>query len=245
MRRLIQGFAAPALLALVVAGVACDEDVSTKPKLDGPVDRTPDTTPKLDTAPGTDAKLDTGGGEVMGSDAGGGTDGGVPDAAMDMAPPADTAVDTTPTTDLPVDQPPPPPDTSPDLAPDLTPDVEPDLAPDTAPAALEINGCTAASYADATGGTDPRTLIWGPANMFDTLNPKKCMKVQVGQTVTWAGDFTSHPLEPLGGTAGTPITAKNSGGVTTHTATFTAAGTYGYHCTAHQASMRGAIFVVP
>jgi plastocyanin len=109
-------------------------------------------------------------------------------------------------------------------------------------APLEINGCTAASFMDATGGLDQRTLIWGPASLFDPL--KKCIKVKVGQTVRWAGDFTAHPLVQDEGTTPTPIAGKSGGGVGSYDVEFTAVGTFGYLCTEH-GSMTGAIYVVP
>jgi plastocyanin len=67
------------------------------------------------------------------------------------------------------------------------------------------------------------------------------MSIKVGQTVTWNGDFTDHPLEPT--TDDNPITDVLSG--TTATTTFPAAGTFGYDCAMHPSMMFGAIQVVP
>ena len=63
------------------------------------------------------------------------------------------------------------------------------------------------------------------------------MKIKAGQTVTWKGDHTLHPLGAKGGDASNPIKEAE-------TVTFPAAGTFGYVCTAH-ATMTGAILVVP
>ena len=76
--------------------------------------------------------------------------------------------------------------------------------------------------------------------------PERCMKIKVGQTVTWSdgasgpADFVSHPLGANGGDTPNPVpnVDKATGNVT-----FTKAGTFGYLCTNHPA-MIGAIQVV-
>ena len=108
------------------------------------------------------------------------------------------------------------------------------------PAAKLINGCTSeASYVDRSG-TGSRLLVW---DLNIGANLARCMKVKVGEQVTWSGDFAAHPIAPLGGDLPTMIPAKTSG--TVNVAIFTTPGTYGYYCTNHPATMLGAIYVVP
>ncbi len=106
----------------------------------------------------------------------------------------------------------------------------PDARPDTGPPT--VNGCS--SFIVATGPQDDRDIPW---DFPIATDPRRCLQVKVGQTVTWTGNFTIHPLAPLGGDAPNPISA-------TGTTTFPGAGTFGYTCTSHS-SMRGAIRVVP
>ncbi len=98
-----------------------------------------------------------------------------------------------------------------------------------------VNGCT--TFVDKTDGAADRSLVFD----FDiATNPDRCMKVKVGQDVSWTGVSSFHPLAPSGGTTPSPIQATT----TDATVTFTAAGTFGYVCSNH-ASMTGAIQVVP
>jgi hypothetical protein len=107
------------------------------------------------------------------------------------------------------------------------------LAPSLASAAP--SNCT--SYVDRTAPSADRTLLW---TLALAGSPAACMKVAVGQTVTWSGSFTSHPLLADGGTTPNPIPNHDAAG----NVTFTAPGTYGYICEIH-AVMTGAIMVVP
>ena len=68
----------------------------------------------------------------------------------------------------------------------------------------------------------------------------KCLKVSAGTTVTFSGDFGSHPLEPsaLRGTlTGNPITSTSAG--TTASFTFPAPGFYAYFCQFHDSQDTG------
>jgi plastocyanin len=94
--------------------------------------------------------------------------------------------------------------------------------------------CT--SYVDRTAAGADRTLPWV---LSISANPTRCMKVAVGQTVTWAGSFSTHPLINDGGDTPNPIAGHDASG----NVTFTAAGTFGYLCSVH-ATMTGAIQVV-
>jgi plastocyanin len=106
---------------------------------------------------------------------------------------------------------------------------------DTGAQPAALNGCTAADYVDRTAASADRTVTWG----FDQT--PKCMKIAAGQTVTFNGDFTQHPLVQKGGDVPNPFASpQGSGGV--RTVAFSAAGTFGYECSIH-ASITGAIFV--
>lgn len=114
------------------------------------------------------------------------------------------------------------------------------------PAPAMINDCTEAAALDRTELADQREV-----NFPGFAYAPKCMKIKVGQTVTWSGDLAFHPLRA--GTivnnvrtpqAGNPIPSTSSGN--TVSVTFAAAGAWGYYCNAHWASgMKGAIYVVP
>ena len=119
------------------------------------------------------------------------------------------------------------------------------VAIDAAPPAA-LNGCTAAAAIDRTAVGASRNITF-PG--FAYAPP--CMKIRVGQAVTWSGDLGFHPLRAgaiVGGVAtaqpGNPVPSISTGN--TATATFGAAGDYGYYCANHFAGgMVGAIFVVP
>ena len=65
------------------------------------------------------------------------------------------------------------------------------------------------------------------------------MRVRVGQTVTWAGDFELHPFEISPFALGSYNAAGDA-----YTVTFTQAGAWGFVCTAHT-EMNGGIWVTP
>lgn len=105
----------------------------------------------------------------------------------------------------------------------------------------KIGGCS--TFEDRSADTASRSIKWD----FGVVQlPERCMKIKVGQTVTWSdgasgpADFVSHPLGANGGDTPNPVpnVDKATGNVT-----FTKAGTFGYLCTNHPA-MIGAIQVV-
>ena len=100
-----------------------------------------------------------------------------------------------------------------------------------------VNGCT--TFVDRTDAAASRALTFdfGIASV-----PERCMKVKVGQDVVFNGVADFHPLSGFGGDPPSPFPT----GATTDptTVSFSAAGTFGYHCDNH-ASMNGAIQVVP
>lgn len=75
----------------------------------------------------------------------------------------------------------------------------------------------------------------------------RCVKIKVGQTVTFAGAFNKHPLQSFGGDSPSPIPALTN--VTPDAGalevTFTTAGEFGFRCQFHPNFMRGAVKVVP
>ncbi len=117
-------------------------------------------------------------------------------------------------------------------------------APDAGPTS-SLNGCTASTYVDATAAGASRAVAF----TFFKYSPA-CLTIATGQSVTFSGDFYSHPLRAggapsAGGGAGpsqNPIASMNSG--TTASFTFAQPGIYPYYCAAHEnIGMYGAIHV--
>jgi plastocyanin len=82
------------------------------------------------------------------------------------------------------------------------------------------------------------TTISFPTSPTDFSYSPKCLKVPAGTTVTFSGDFGTHPLSPSshrGAQTGNPITLTSSvpDGGTTKDFTFTTPGFYAYFCTEH------------
>jgi hypothetical protein len=98
-----------------------------------------------------------------------------------------------------------------------------------------IQNCQPDQYLDRTAADADRTLTWDFSIVSD---PERCLQVRVGQTVTWSGDLSIHPLGAQGGDSPNPIANEQLGQVT-----FTTVGTFGYTCLVHS-SMKGAIKVV-
>ena len=95
-----------------------------------------------------------------------------------------------------------------------------------------------------TATTANRTVTYG--GNFEVYTPK-CMRIMVGQSVTFTGagaeTFADHPIEPACGPA-SAITPYDGGASATFT--FNTIGLYGYSCATHEAEgMRGAIMVDP
>jgi len=105
------------------------------------------------------------------------------------------------------------------------------------------NFASCGTWSDQTPGASNRTISFPVSgNNYDP----KCLKVKVGQNVTFSGTFASHPL-----TADcqehAAITNQNSGSSAIFQ--FVKPGYYGYHCAFHGApdgsGMAGNIWVIP
>jgi plastocyanin len=85
---------------------------------------------------------------------------------------------------------------------------------------------------EAEADYETGTTIAFPAGGGFAYAPK-CLKVTAGTTVTFSGDFSSHPLMPStrGGSSANPITSKSSGSSATFT--FSTRGFYPYYCAYH------------
>jgi plastocyanin len=112
--------------------------------------------------------------------------------------------------------------------------------------------CTQAEFDKVAGpgGGDftafPGADITFPTDAIPAQYTNHCVKVKVGSKVTFAGSFTNHPLEPMGGDTPTPITAQSAdtdGGAVS--VTFTTQGKFGFQCNFHPNIMFGGVQVVP
>ena len=105
-----------------------------------------------------------------------------------------------------------------------------------------VNGCTAADFAanDLSAASNARKITF-PSTAAPAQYQPACFTIAAGQSVTWSGDFASHPLTQAGGDPSMWITTTNSG--TTVTFGFPVGGTYGFECSAHPSIMKGAVFV--
>lgn len=110
-----------------------------------------------------------------------------------------------------------------------------------------LNDCQETDYADLTAPTATRTVM----SMGSTSYTPRCLTITQGQTVTFAMDFSVHPLasgiahgSSAGATTPNPIAAQTTG--STYTATFDSAGFFPFKCTVHQhVGMAGVVRVVP
>jgi plastocyanin len=109
-----------------------------------------------------------------------------------------------------------------------------------------LHDCTSTSFVDDSAAGANRTITFGGAAGLK-YSPK-CMIITAGQKVTFAGDFTSHPLvgaeyQGFGGSYPTPIPSTSSGSASIDV-TFPTAGLYPYYCTFHAGSgMTGVLWV--
>jgi plastocyanin len=95
------------------------------------------------------------------------------------------------------------------------------------------------------GGNNPPpsgNVIQFGGSLGTTYSPSS-LTVKVGDTVTWKGDFSAHPLAS-GATCGQPDGKFGATSGSTYSFTFTTAGTYPYYCAVHcTIGMKGTITV--
>jgi plastocyanin len=105
-----------------------------------------------------------------------------------------------------------------------------------------LNGCVRADAVDLTAAAADRRI-----EQIGISYMPECIRIRVGQSVTWNADFVAHPLSsgsPTGGPQpGSPITETITG--STKTFTFPAEGVFGFWCEEHGAAMMGAVYVEP
>jgi len=114
------------------------------------------------------------------------------------------------------------------------------------PCAPGFAGCgSATDYVDATLSTGAVVVAF-PAGGETSYSPK-CLRVHLGQDVTFRGSFDSHPLDQACGPLAGGIPSVG-GGSSTVISFDVALGTYGYYCQNHGSpsggGMAGAIQVV-
>lgn len=118
----------------------------------------------------------------------------------------------------------------------------------TPPDPSSINGCEPDSYEDHSDADDPRVVGVGAQGLKFT---PPCMLIAVGQTVTFEGSLSAHPLgpgrpdDPTAGSPDNPIERTASGSSAEFR--FEGAGTFPYFCELHGfgsgMGMVGAIYV--
>jgi plastocyanin len=95
--------------------------------------------------------------------------------------------------------------------------------------------------------TDPgdARLIRAPSDEKEAPYQPNCMTIKLGQTVTWTGDLTDHPVIPReDSTQPNPIN-PNGAGVTSWPITFPCPGDFNFSCRNHRDLMLGTIRVIP
>lgn len=105
-----------------------------------------------------------------------------------------------------------------------------------------LGGCTPADFVDRSAASASRVVGFGGANGSTTFGyAPRCITISAGQTVTFMGDFSLHPLSPglsptmmNAGSAGNPVPRMSTGSAPL-VVTFTAAGAYPYFCELHYA----------
>jgi len=108
-----------------------------------------------------------------------------------------------------------------------------------------FHGCTDGRFVDRSAASASREVTFGA----DLAYSPPCLVIDVGQSVTFTGSFATHPLRAgaapsssLSDPPGNPIPGASAGMALT--VTFSAAGTWPYHCATHFASgMAGVVRV--
>jgi plastocyanin len=110
-------------------------------------------------------------------------------------------------------------------------------------AAQVINACTLADAVDWFDAAPGERVVVFPSPSY----VPRCARINAGQTVTWDGNFSSHPLrggyyKGGGPQPGNPIPDVSSGSTPVEVA-FPDAGAWGFYCQVHEPPMSGAIYV--
>jgi plastocyanin len=111
-----------------------------------------------------------------------------------------------------------------------------------------LHGCDASKYADRSAAAADRRIGFGTALESPALGySPACMTITAGQSVTFVGSFSTHPLAPgefqgNRGTLPTPIERRTSGQEDA-VFTFSSPGLYPYYCESHAPTMVGVIRV--
>jgi plastocyanin len=113
---------------------------------------------------------------------------------------------------------------------------------------LALNGCDSDAYLDGSPEDAERIVQIGAEGLKFT---PPCLQIASGQTVTFEGSLTAHPIAPgnpddaAAGSPGSPIEAVSTGRSVAFT--FDGAGTFPYYCELHAfgagRGMAGAIYV--
>jgi plastocyanin len=96
---------------------------------------------------------------------------------------------------------------------------------------------------DSIDGCEPADFVAASQIDWTFAVSPRCVQIKAGQSVTWTGIFTTHPLEADQGDKPNPISTADLSGAST-TVTFATPGTYGFKCQVH-ATMMGAVLVTP
>lgn len=110
------------------------------------------------------------------------------------------------------------------------------------------------SSTPTTPGTNPMSPAAEQVSIMEYAYSPQTVSIKVGTSVTWTNNGTlAHTATADGGAFNSGQIATATGGGAygggtapgSYTATFTAAGTYTYHCANHPAQMSGTITVTP
>jgi len=109
-------------------------------------------------------------------------------------------------------------------------------------AALVLAACGGSS-GNGNGGTGGGTNVVNFGGAVGLAFSPSALTVKVGDTVTWQGDFATHPLVS-GPNCGQPDGKFSNTSGSTYSHTFMAAGTYPYSCNVHcGVGMKGVVTV--
>lgn len=114
-----------------------------------------------------------------------------------------------------------------------------------------LNGCTDSTFTDRSDPMAQRVIAFGGAMGSPATNfAPPCITITQGQSVTFVGNFSSHPLTPGEyrglhlGSDNNPIPATTSGD-TPREVTFPTTGNFPFYCQIHHAlGMHGVVRVI-